>query len=61
MQLKDASLLKQLCFIDGSWCAADGAGTIDVTNPASSARLATIPNAGAVETRRARLARVMAS
>jgi succinate-semialdehyde dehydrogenase/glutarate-semialdehyde dehydrogenase len=53
MQLKDASLLKQLCFVDGSWCAADGAGTIDVTNPASGATLATVPNAGAAETRRA--------
>jgi succinate-semialdehyde dehydrogenase/glutarate-semialdehyde dehydrogenase len=53
MQLKDSSLLKQLCFVDGSWCAADGAGTIDVKNPASGATLATVPNAGAAETRRA--------
>jgi succinate-semialdehyde dehydrogenase/glutarate-semialdehyde dehydrogenase len=53
MQLKDSSLLKQLCFVDGSWCAADGAGTIEVKNPASGAMLATVPNAGAAETRRA--------
>ncbi len=53
MQLKDSSLLKQLCFVDGSWCAAEGGGTIDVKNPASGAMLATVPNAGAAETRRA--------
>jgi len=53
MQLTDSSLLKQLCFVDGSWCAADGAGTIDVRNPASGVTLATVPNAGAAETRRA--------
>jgi succinate-semialdehyde dehydrogenase/glutarate-semialdehyde dehydrogenase len=53
MQLKDPSLLKQQCFIDGIWCAADGAGTIDVKNPASGHKLGTVPNAGAAETRRA--------
>ncbi|MEA3175224.1 MAG: succinate-semialdehyde dehydrogenase / glutarate-semialdehyde dehydrogenase, partial [Gammaproteobacteria bacterium] len=53
MQLKDPSLLKQQCFIDGAWCAADGAGTIAVNNPASGAALGTVPNAGAAETRRA--------
>jgi succinate-semialdehyde dehydrogenase/glutarate-semialdehyde dehydrogenase len=53
MQLKDPSLLKQQCFIDGTWCAADGAATIDVKNPASGAKLGSVPNAGAAETRRA--------
>jgi succinate-semialdehyde dehydrogenase / glutarate-semialdehyde dehydrogenase len=53
MQLNDPSLLKQQCFIDGVWCAADGAGTIDVNNPANGARLGAVPNAGAAETRRA--------
>jgi succinate-semialdehyde dehydrogenase/glutarate-semialdehyde dehydrogenase len=53
MQLKDPSLLKQQCFIDGAWCAADGAGTIAVNNPASGAALGTVPNTGAAETRRA--------
>jgi succinate-semialdehyde dehydrogenase/glutarate-semialdehyde dehydrogenase len=53
MQLKDPSLLKQQCFIDGAWCAADSGGTIDVNNPATGAKLGVIPNAGAAETRRA--------
>ena len=53
MRLKDPSLLKQHCFIDGTWSAADSAGTISVSNPASGALLANVPNAGAAETRRA--------
>jgi succinate-semialdehyde dehydrogenase/glutarate-semialdehyde dehydrogenase len=53
VQLKDPSLLKQQCFIDGTWCAADDAGTIDVKNPASGKKLGTVPNAGAAEARRA--------
>jgi succinate-semialdehyde dehydrogenase/glutarate-semialdehyde dehydrogenase len=53
MQLEDPSLLKQQCFIGGNWCAADGGGAIDVQNPATGAKLATVPNAGAAETRRA--------
>jgi succinate-semialdehyde dehydrogenase / glutarate-semialdehyde dehydrogenase len=53
MQLKDPSLLKQQCFIDGAWCAADAAGTLVVNNPASGAVLGSVPNAGAAETRRA--------
>ncbi len=52
MELKDPSLLKQQCFIDGAWCAADNGGTIDVNNPATGAKLGAIPNAGAAETRR---------
>jgi succinate-semialdehyde dehydrogenase/glutarate-semialdehyde dehydrogenase len=53
MELKDPSLLRQQCFIDGAWCAADSGGTIDVHNPATGAKLGAIPNAGAAETRRA--------
>jgi succinate-semialdehyde dehydrogenase/glutarate-semialdehyde dehydrogenase len=45
--------LRQSCYIDGAWVAADGGGTIDVHNPATSKRLGTIPNMGAAETRRA--------
>ncbi|HEX4240624.1 MAG TPA: NADP-dependent succinate-semialdehyde dehydrogenase [Steroidobacteraceae bacterium] len=53
MKLKDPELLRQSCYIDGAWVAADGGGTIGVENPATSARLGTIPNMGAAETRRA--------
>ena len=53
MQLKDSSLQREQCFIDGRWTAADDGGTIDVLNPATHAKLGTIPKMGAVETRRA--------
>ncbi|MBL0225785.1 MAG: NADP-dependent succinate-semialdehyde dehydrogenase [Geobacteraceae bacterium] len=53
LSLKDPGLLKQLCYLDGQWCAADSGSVIDVTNPASGARLGTIPRMGTDETRRA--------
>jgi succinate-semialdehyde dehydrogenase / glutarate-semialdehyde dehydrogenase len=53
MKLKDSALLRQQCFIDGRWIGADDGGTIDVQNPASNAKLGTIPRMGAAETRRA--------
>ena len=53
MKLKDPKLLRELCFIDGAWQAADGGATLEVSNPATSRRLGSIPNMGAAETRRA--------
>ncbi|KKO63289.1 Glutarate-semialdehyde dehydrogenase DavD [Janthinobacterium sp. KBS0711] len=53
LNLQDASLLKQQCLIDGVWCDADDGATIDVTNPATGAVIATVPRMGAAETRRA--------
>jgi succinate-semialdehyde dehydrogenase/glutarate-semialdehyde dehydrogenase len=53
VKLKDPTLLRELCFIDGAWSAADGGATLDVTNPATSKKLGSIPNMGAAETRRA--------
>ena len=52
-QLKDASLFRQQCYIDGAWCDADSGATIDVTNPASGELIGNIPNMGAGETARA--------
>jgi len=52
-ELKDPSLFRQQCYIDGAWVGADSGKTIAVTNPANSAVLGTIPNMGAAETRRA--------
>jgi succinate-semialdehyde dehydrogenase/glutarate-semialdehyde dehydrogenase len=51
--LNDPTLLKQLCYIDGQWQAADNGATLAVTNPASGETLAHVPLAGAGETRRA--------
>jgi len=52
-QLKDASLLEELCLIDGQWVGADSGETIEVTNPATGEVLGTIPKMGVAETRRA--------
>jgi succinate-semialdehyde dehydrogenase/glutarate-semialdehyde dehydrogenase len=51
--LKDPSLLRQQCYIDGAWHDADHAATINVTNPATGAVIGTVPKMGTAETRRA--------
>ena len=53
MKLKDSSLLRQQCHIDGHWVDADSKRAIDVVNPASGEKLGTVPDAGREETRRA--------
>ena len=53
LSLKDPSLLRQQCYINGQWVDADSSKTIDVTNPATGEVLGTIPQMGAAETRRA--------
>ena len=34
-KLKDPTLLRQKCYIDGAWHDADSGQTIDVNNPAT--------------------------
>jgi len=51
-RLKDPSLLKALCFIDGKWVGAD-APQINVTDPATGELITTVPSLGASETRAA--------
>ena len=53
LTLKDPTLLKQRCYLDGQWQAADSGAVIDVTNPATGEKLGTIPRMGTDETRRA--------
>jgi succinate-semialdehyde dehydrogenase/glutarate-semialdehyde dehydrogenase len=53
MQLKDKSLFRQQCYIDGKWVDADSRATISVNNPADNSVLGTVPRMGAAETRRA--------
>jgi succinate-semialdehyde dehydrogenase/glutarate-semialdehyde dehydrogenase len=53
MQLKDPSLLKSHCFIDGQWVGADDGTSSEVRNPATGALVSRVPNAGAAETQRA--------
>lgn len=42
--LKDASLLKSLCLINGTWVPAASRATIEVANPATGETLTTIPH-----------------
>jgi succinate-semialdehyde dehydrogenase / glutarate-semialdehyde dehydrogenase len=53
VELKDPTLLRELCFIDGGWSAADSGASLEVTNPATLKKLGSVPNMGAAETRRA--------
>jgi len=53
IKLQDSKLLREQCYIDGAWAAADGGGTVPVHNPATDAQIGVIPNMGTKETRRA--------
>ncbi len=53
MNLSDATLFRQQCYIDGAWSNADSGETIDVRNPATAEVMGTVPRMGAAETRRA--------
>ena len=53
IDLKDPSLLKTKAFIAGSWQDADNGASFEVRNPATGGVLATVPEMGAAETRRA--------
>lgn len=53
LQLVDASLLKQRCYLDGTWVDADSATKITVTNPATGEIIGTVPRMGKDETGRA--------
>jgi succinate-semialdehyde dehydrogenase / glutarate-semialdehyde dehydrogenase len=53
MQLKDKTLFRQQCYIDGKWVDAESRATISVNNPADNSILGTVPKMGATETRRA--------
>ena len=51
--LKDPSLFRTESYINGEWVAADSGLRFDVDNPADGSIVASVPDCGAVETRRA--------
>ena len=51
--LKDPSLFRDRCLIDGQWVEADSRARIKVDNPADGTLVGTVPECGAAETRRA--------
>ena len=53
MQLKDPSLFRTQAYINGEWVDADNGATTDVTNPATSEVIGTVPDMGSAETERA--------
>ncbi|EUK18880.1 NADP-dependent succinate-semialdehyde dehydrogenase [Commensalibacter papalotli (ex Servin-Garciduenas et al. 2014)] len=53
MNLKNPSLFRQQCYINGQWLDADSGQTVNVTNPATNDVIGTVPKMGADETRRA--------
>ncbi|MCD2114890.1 NAD-dependent succinate-semialdehyde dehydrogenase [Rhodococcus rhodochrous] len=53
MHLKDPSLFRTLCHVDGQWIDADSGEQRPVHNPATGEEIGTIPNFGTAETRQA--------
>jgi succinate-semialdehyde dehydrogenase/glutarate-semialdehyde dehydrogenase len=51
--LKDPSLLRMQCYVDGAWCDADDRSTTTISNPATGRPIGTAPVFKAAETRRA--------
>src|SRR4051812_39007349 len=43
MKLKDPSLLRQQCYVDGQWVDGEGKATFEVKNPANGERVGTMP------------------
>lgn len=50
MLLKDPSLLRQQCYINGQWCDAQSKETVAIANPATGAVIACVPVMGQSET-----------
>ena len=51
--LGDPRLLREQCYIDGSWVEADDGRRLEVTDPATGKVIGSVPRLGAAETRRA--------
>ena len=50
INIKNKALLKDQCYINGEWVGANDGSSSEVTNPANSERLGSLPNCGADET-----------
>src|SRR2546423_3367504 len=53
LSLKDPTLLRDRCLVDGQWIEADGRKRISVDNPADGSVVGSVPECGAAETKRA--------
>jgi succinate-semialdehyde dehydrogenase/glutarate-semialdehyde dehydrogenase len=52
LPLKDSELLRQRGYIDGMWVDSDSGKTVNVFNPATGAKVGSVPDMGEAETRR---------
>jgi len=53
LPLKDKSLFREQCYVDGQWIGAADGGEISVNNPGDGSVLGTVPKLGATEIRNA--------
>ena len=53
LHIKDQSLFRQQCYVNGEWIDADSGETLEVTNPSNGSVIGTVPKLGAAETARA--------
>jgi succinate-semialdehyde dehydrogenase / glutarate-semialdehyde dehydrogenase len=53
MELKDRSLFRDQCYIDGKWIHSDSGEATEIYNPADGSSLGRVPMMGTSETRRA--------
>ena len=53
MNLLDASLNRNRCYVDGAWVAADSGRQIEVRDPANGGIVGSVPDMGTLETQRA--------
>jgi succinate-semialdehyde dehydrogenase/glutarate-semialdehyde dehydrogenase len=51
--LKDSTLFREACYLDGVWIGGSPGSVIEVDNPATGATLGTVPRLGRAETRAA--------
>jgi len=51
--LKDPSLFRDKCYLDGAWAAADSGRRFEVDNPADGSIVGSVPDMGAAEAKRA--------
>ena len=57
LALKDPSLLRQQCYVDGEWVDAHDGGSMPVIDPATGIPIGTAPVMHAAETNRATISR----
>lgn len=53
VELEDARLFRQACYVDGAWVSAGTGASVPVDNPATGELIGAVPKLGAAETRAA--------